>query len=154
MNEELILKTINENLIVDEAEFIKKATLTALEKLTGYGYEGVDVKNLTLAALEVREFILNYCNISEIPRGLLFTWVNLICASYLELYVIRNYVNKDDGGDKAAIAGAVHSITEGDVSVTYMESTSSDKILNAKSLMSSLMSGYKAYLTRYRKLVW
>ena len=68
--------------------------------------------------------------------------------------MIRNYVNKDDGGDKAAIAEAVHSITEGDVSVTYMESTSSDKILNAKSLMSSLMSGYKAYLTRYRKLVW
>lgn len=153
MNEELILKAINENLIVDEAEFIKKATLTALDKLTSYGYEGVDVKNLTLTALEVREFILNYCNISEIPRGLLFTWVNLICASYLELYVIRNYVNKDDG-DKAAIAGAVQSITEGDVSVTYMESTSSDKILNAKSLMSSLMSGYKAYLTRYRKLVW
>lgn len=154
MNEELILNTINENLIFDEAEFIKKAVLSAIDKLTGYGYENIDVKNLTLAALEVREFILNFCNISEIPRGLFFTWVNLICASYLELYVIRNYVNKDDGGDNAAIAGAVHSITEGDVSVTYMESTSSDKILNARSLIGSFTSGYKAYLTRYRKLVW
>ncbi len=61
MSEELILKTINENLIDDEVNFIKEATLKALGKLNAYGYEDVDVKSLTMAALEVREFILNYC---------------------------------------------------------------------------------------------
>lgn len=154
MSEELILKTINENLIDDEVNFIKEATLKALGKLNAYGYEGVDVKSLTMAALEVREFILNYCNIDKMPRGLLYTWVNMTCASYLDLYIIKNYVNVDEGDDKAAITGALASITEGDVSVTYKDNTSSDKILNAKALVGSLMSGYRAYLTRYRKIAW
>ena len=71
-----------------------------------------------------------------------------------DLYIIKNYVNVDEGDDKAAITGALASITEGDVSVTYKDNTSSDKILNAKALVGSLMSGYRAYLTRYRKIAW
>ena len=91
MNEELILETIKEYLIDDETRFIKDAVLMAHKKLNGYGYEDVDVEMLTLHALSVREFILNYCNIEKMPLGLKFTYVNMICASYLELYVIKNY---------------------------------------------------------------
>lgn len=152
MNEELILETIKEYLIDDETRYIKDAVLMAHKKLNGYGYEGVDVEMLTLHALSVREFILNYCNIEKMPKGLMFTYVNMICASYLELYVIKNYVNSED--NEKAIAAAIASITEGDVSVTYKDNQSSDKILNAKALISSLMDGYRAYLTRYRRMVW
>lgn len=152
MNEELILETIRENLVDDETKYIKDATLMALKKLDGYGYEGVDVEMLTLHALSVREFILNYCNIEKMPKGLKFTYVNMLCASYLELYVVKNYVN--DGDSEKAIAASVASITEGDVSVTYKDNTSSDKVLNAKALIGSLMDGYRAYLTRYRRMVW
>lgn len=152
MNEELILETIKEYLIDDETRFIKDAVLMAHKKLNGYGYEGVDVEMLTLHALSVREFILNYCNIEKMPKGLKFTYVNMMCASYLELYVIKNYVN--DGDSEKAIAASVASITEGDVSVTYKDNTSSDKVLNAKALIGSLMDGYRAYLTRYRRMVW
>lgn len=152
MNEELILETIKEYLIDDETRFIKDAVLMAHKKLNGYGYEGVDVEMLTLHALSVREFILNYCNIEKMPKGLMFTYVNMICASYLELYVVKNYVNSED--NEKAIAAAIASITEGDVSVTYKDNQSSDKILNAKALIGSLMDGYRAYLTRYRRMVW
>lgn len=152
MNEELILETIRENLIDDETRFIKDAVLMAHKKLNGYGYEGVDVEMLTLHALSVREFILNYCNIEKMPKGLKFTYVNMICASYLELYVVKNYVNSED--NEKAIAASIASITEGDVSVTYKDNTSSDKVLNAKALIGSLMDGYRAYLTRYRRMVW
>lgn len=152
MNEELILETIRENLIDDETKYIKDAALMALKKLNGYGYEGVDVEMLTLHALSVREFILNYCNIEKMPNGLKFTYVNMICASYLELYVVKNYVNSED--NEKAIAASVASITEGDVSVTYKDNTSSDKVLNAKALIGSLMDGYRAYLIRYRRMVW
>lgn len=152
MNEELILETIKEYLIDDETRYIKDAALMALKRLNGYGYEGVDVEMLTLHALSVREFILNYCNIEKMPKGLMFTYVNMICASYLELYVIKNYVNSED--NEKAIAASIASITEGDVSVTYKDNTSSDKVLNAKALISSLMDGYRAYLTRYRRMVW
>lgn len=152
MNEELILETIKEYLIDDETKYIKDAALMALKKLNGYGYEGVDVEMLTLHALSVREFILNYCNIEKMPNGLKFTYVNMICASYLELYVVKNYVNSED--NEKAIAASVASITEGDVSVTYKDNASSDKVLNAKALISSLMDGYRAYLTRYRRMVW
>lgn len=152
MNEELILETIKEYLIDDETKYIKDAALMALKKLNGYGYEGVDVEMLTLHALSVREFILNYCNLEMMPMGLEFTYVNMICASYLELYVVKNYVNSED--NENAIKGAVASITEGDVSVTYKDNASSDKMLNAKALIGSLMDGYKAYLTRYRRMVW
>lgn len=152
MNEELILETIRENLIDDETKYIKDAALTALKKLNGYGYEGVDVEMLTLHALSVREFILNYCNIENMPKGLKFTYVNMICASYLDLYVVKNYVNGVD--NEKAIATSVASITEGDVSVTYKDNASSDKVLNAKALIGSLMDGYRAYLTRYRRMAW
>lgn len=152
MNEELILETIKEYLIDDETRFIKDAVLMAHKKLNGYGYEGVDVEMLTLHALSVREFILNYCNIEKMPLGLKFTYVNMICASYLELYIVKNYVNSED--NEKEIAAAVASITEGDVSVTYKDNTSSDKVLNAKALIGSLMDGYRAYLTRYRRMVW
>lgn len=152
MNEELILETIRENLIDDETKYIKGAVLMALKKLNGYGYEGVDVEMLTLHALSVREFIINYCNIEKMPKGLKFTYVNMICASYLELYVVKNYVNSED--NEKAIAASVASITEGDVSVTYKDNTSSDKVLNAKALIGSLMDGYRAYLTRYRRMAW
>ena len=155
MNEELILETIKEYLIDDETRFIKDAVLMAHKKLNGYGYEGVDVEMLTLHALSVREFILNYCNIEKMPKGLMFTYVNMICASYLELYVVKNYVNGEAGEySEKAISGAIASITEGDVSVTYKDNQSSDKILNAKALIGSLMDGYRAYLTRYRRMVW
>lgn len=152
MNEELILETIKEHLIDDETRFIKDAVLMAHKKLNGYGYEGVDLEMLTLHALSVREFILNYCNIEKMPLGLKFTYVNMIMASYLELYVVKNYVNGSD--NEKEIAAAVASITEGDVSVTYKDNTSSDKVLNAKALIGSLMDGYRAYLTRYRRMVW
>lgn len=152
MNEELILETIKEYLIDDETRFIKDAVLMAHKKLNGYGYEGADVEMLTLHALSVREFILNYCNIEKMPLGLKFTYVNMIMASYLELYVVKNYVNSED--NEKAIAAAIASITEGDVSVTYKDNQSSDKILNAKALIGSLMDGYRAYLTRYRRMVW
>lgn len=152
MNEELILETIKEYLIDDETKYIKDAVLMALKKLNGYGYEGVDIEMLTLHALSVREFILNYCNIEKMPKGLKFTYVNMMCASYLELYVVKNYVN--DGDSEKAIAASVASITEGDVSVTYKDNTSNDKVLNAKALIGSLMDGYRAYLTRYRRMVW
>lgn len=152
MNEELILETIKEYLIDDETKYIKDAVLMAHKKLNGYGYEGVDLEMLTLHALSVREFILNYCNIEKMPLGLKFTYVNMIMASYLELYVVKNYVNGSD--NEKEIAAAVASITEGDVSVTYKDNTSSDKILNAKALIGSLMDGYRAYLTRYRRMVW
>ncbi len=152
MNEELILETIKEYLIDDETRYIKDAVLMAHKKLNGYGYEGVDVEMLTLHALSVREFILNYCNIEKMPLGLKFTYVNMIMASYLELYVVKNYVNGSD--NEKEIAAAVASITEGDVSVTYKDNQSSDKILNAKALIGSLMDGYRAYLTRYRRMVW
>lgn len=152
MNEELILETIKEYLIDDETKYIKDAVLMAHKKLNGYGYEGVDVEMLTLHALSVREFILNYCNIEKMPLGLKFTYVNMICASYLELYIVKNYVNSED--NEKEIAAAVASITEGDVSVTYKDNTSSDKVLNAKALIGSLMDGYRAYLTRYRRMVW
>lgn len=152
MNEELILETIKEYLIDDETRYIKDAVLMAHKKLNGYGYEGVDVEMLTLHALSVREFILNYCNIEKMPLGLKFTYVNMIMASYLELYVVKNYVNGSD--NEKEIAAAIASITEGDVSVTYKDNQSSDKILNAKALIGSLMDGYRAYLTRYRRMVW
>ena len=152
MNEELILETIRENLVDDETKYIKDATLMALKKLDGYGYEGVDIEMLTLHALSVREFIINYCNIEKMLKDLKFTYVNMICASYLELYVVKNYVNSED--NEKAIAASIASITEGDVSVTYKDNTSSDKVLNAKALIGSLMDGYRAYLTRYRRMVW
>lgn len=95
---------------------------------------GDDAKDeyIGLALDTATEEILNYCNIKEIPDGLMNTLVHMAA----DVYRIADY------GSSAA---AVQSITEGDVTVS---------LGNGAEEENSLVSKYRSQLNRYRKLVF
>lgn len=80
-----------------------------------------------------KEEILNYCNIKEIPAGLVNTLINMAA----DIYRTSNY-----GSDISEVSG----ITEGDVTVTFGGTD-----LNGQ---ATRISQYKEQLNRYRKLVF
>ena len=87
-------------------------------KLKLLGYNILDGENEILEILidEVRDYILNYCNIKEVPAELNSVWTNLVCQKYLQ--------NKLALGDMEGIEN-ISSISEGETSISYDNSNSS-----------------------------
>lgn len=84
---------------------------------------------------DVTETILNYCNLEELPAGLMST----ACRMAVDLY------RYDRPGMESAPLSAV-SISEGDTSTSFASAS--------ESLSGSLLKDYQGQLNRYRKLRW
>lgn len=137
----------------DKPKDVLDAAVKVAEKVKGYGYSlnGVNADVIIESVLETREYIINVCNIDDIPSGLFYTWVSLSCANFLESYFMSGYVNVDD---ENAIRGDVKSITEGDVSVSYGGSEETNPAIATKDLILRLRESESAYLLRFRRLQW
>lgn len=107
-----------------------------LNKLKQYlGIQGNEKdKILQFIMLDVTEMIKNYCNISEVPEGLLNTSYRMA----VDLYRNENIGNEED-------ARLVSSIKEGDVSVSFSEAAASD-------FQETVLKNYEPSLKRYRKV--
>lgn len=88
---------------------------------------------ISIAFDTAKEEILNYCNIKEIPAGLVNTLINMAA----DIYRTSNY---------GSGISEVNSITEGDVTVTLGGADTSGQ--------TARISQYKEQLNRYRKLVF
>lgn len=86
---------------------------------------------------DVEETIKNYCNLEEMPEGLLFTSYRM---------AVDLYRNENLGQEESA-AGTVSSITEGDTSISFSKSTESD-------FKNTLLKNYEKTLQRYRKVAF
>lgn len=84
---------------------------------------------------DVRETILNYCNIEELPSGL----ENTACRMALDLY------RYDRPGSTEGLM-SVATVTEGKTSTSFTRA--------ADALQGGVLADYKAQLNRYRKLRW
>lgn len=84
---------------------------------------------------DVQETILNYCNLEEIPSGL----INTAYRMAIDLY-------RYDAPGEAAAPMRVSSISEGDTSTSF--GRVSDE------LEGGILRDYKSQLNRYRKLRW
>lgn len=84
---------------------------------------------------DVQETILNYCNLTELPEGLVHTAYRMA----IDLY------RYDRPGEESAPV-AVSSITEGDTSTSFTRA--------AQVLEGGLLKDYQAQLNGYRKLRW
>lgn len=100
---------------------------------------------LSFAASKVVEQIKNYCNVVQIPEGLHFAAIDMICGEYLQQ---MQRLGKLEGFDTEA---AVKSISEGDVSITFMDNVSAEDKLTA--YIGSLLNHEKD-LIAYRRLRW
>lgn len=85
---------------------------------------------------DIEETVLNYCNLEEMPKGL----INTAYRMSIDLYRNENL------GDEMVPLGSITSISEGDTSVSYKSNTAEFK--------DTLLKNYRTQLNRYRKLVW
>lgn len=86
----------------------------------------------------VENAVKNYCNITEIPVGL----ETLILQMAVELYRAENL-----GEEEAGVT--VKSITKGDTSTTFTDSSSTNKTYT-----DGLLRNYYSELQAYRKVRW
>lgn len=119
------------------------------ERLKSFGYEVADDDDwmLTFCMETVTKTIMNQCNVSTIPEGLIPTAIDMTCGEFL-------FAKKQTGqlqiGD-LDLSGAVTSISQGDTSVSFDSGMSDEEKLNA--LISYLM-GRKGDLVCYRRMYW
>ena len=106
------------------------------------GLDAVDTSNdaaLQFALDDAEEIILNYCNISKMPKGLEKTMYRM---------AMDLYRNEQPGTAKGSTSGSVSSIEEGDTTVSF-NTNSYDE-----AFASSLLKMYSKSLNRYRKVAW
>lgn len=107
------------------------------------GYLGIKIDDnaqdvpLNFIISDVEEAILNYCNIEEVPSGLLNTSYRM---------AIDLYRNENLGHEESAL-GSVSSISEGDTSTSFKQSVD-------ENFKDTLLKNYERTLKRYRKVVF
>lgn len=110
--------------------------LNKLKQLLGIEDELQDIQ-LKFIISDVEEIITNYCNIKEVPKGLLNTSYRM---------AVDLYRNENLGHEEAAL-GSVSSISEGDTTTSFKQSVDDN-------FKDTLLKNYKPQLNRYRRLVW
>lgn len=111
---------------------------------------------------EVEEAIRNYCNISAVPRGLLFVWVNLAVDLGRYHAGLKRSIATSTGGAGArqpALAGVVTGLTEGDTSLSLAVDAESESVnvASAHTLaegVDGLLLDYRNQLNKYRRILW
>lgn len=103
------------------------------------GLDPKDISNngtLNFIIFDIKEIILNYCNVEELPKGLVNTAYRM---------AIDAYRNENIGQEENSL-GSISSISEGDTTVNYRSSAAEFK--------DSLIKDYKVQLNQYRKIRW
>lgn len=90
---------------------------------------------LEFIIFDVEEIIKNYCNVEEVPEGLL-------CTSYR--MAVDLYRNENLGNEEGAL-GSVSSVSEGDTSTTFNQNVDSD-------FKDTVLKNYRKTLNCYRKV--
>lgn len=108
--------------------------LERLKQYLGINEEDKDMI-LQFVISEVEELIRNYCNVDEVPEGLLNTSYRMAADLYR-----RENVGQEEGGQMVA------SITEGDTSVSFRQA--------GTEIRDTIMQDYKPLLNRHRRVVF
>ena len=109
--------------------------LERLKKLLGIADDSKD-ELLQFTIDNVMDMVLNYCNITEVPEKL----ENIILSMCVDKYRAESLGSETS-------QGAVKSISEGDVSVSYGSAYSVSDNPGME-----FLKGYKAQLDRFRRL--
>lgn len=118
----------------------------AQARLESFGV-AVDGPALAFIVELVKEKIRNFCNIDEVPEDLFYTAVDMVCGEYL--YQMQNLGKLD--AEIFPVDAAIKSISEGDVSVSFMDNASASDRLTA---LIQTLRGTDRDLMAYRRLKW
>lgn len=118
-----------------------------ISRLKGLGYNvsDEDSDKIDISIRDTEEYIHNFCNISYIPLELYNTALDICCGSFLKL---KNSIGELEG---YSLGGALESITEGDISISYTSSISPDVLFDE--LIKRLMEKDRELIS-FRRLKW
>ena len=120
--------------------------LSRLKTLLGITGEDKDVP-LQFALDDTKTTILNYCNLSYVPKGLETVWFKMAIEFYKSSGASTGSINVG-----ANASGKVSSISEGDTSVSFDTSSSSGSTSAQTSTTDGLINSYIVQLNQYRKV--
>lgn len=144
---EMVTKILN---MMPDSNHSKCFVKSVLNRLTSMGYtpKDADAWEISFAMLNVENRINNSCNTTSLPDGLQTVAVDMICGQFLK-------IRKDSGRLELTdldLSGAITSITEGDVSVTFDSNATDEQKLNQ--LISYLSTKGEGDFVCYRQLKW
>ena len=144
---EMIQKILN---IIPGSSHSESSVRAVLNRLTSFGYlpKEEDSWELSFVMLNVENHIKNSCNTTSIPEGLLNVAVDMTCGEFL--------MNRKNSGrleiSDLDLSGAVTSISEGDVSISFDTNSTDEEKFNQ--LINYLINNGKGDFVCYRQLKW
>ena len=126
-------------------------TELVLKRLDSFGYEPKeeDAFVIGFSVQKIENNIRNECNITEIPKGLVNSAVDMACGEILDtLY----RTGKLDVGN-IALDGAIASVSLGDATVSF-DNTASDNSGTFTALIQTLKDSGRGDFACYRTFKW
>ena len=145
--DEMILKILS---TIPSSNITRNFVESIINRLISFGYppKDVDLWELSFIMLDVENRIKNSCNTTSIPEGLNCVAVDMICGQF--------FMNRKNSGrlelSDLDLSGAITSITEGDVSISFDAGSTDEQRFNQ--LMTYLMTKGEGEFVCYRKLKW
>ena len=135
--------------MMNSMQFKKIDETTILSRLkTLLGITGEDKDTLLQFALDdTKMIILNYCNLTFIPKGLETVWLKMAIEFYKSSGASTGSINVG-----ASASGKVSSISEGDTSVSFDTSNSTGSTSAQTSTTDGLINNYIVQLNQFRKV--
>ena len=125
-------------------------TETIKERLQSMGYECVESDDFAIqyTIRDVEQYILHFCNISEVPACLESAWIDIVCGKFLN--------TKKSMGQLSSIhfEPLLRSIRDGDTTVEYNNSYMSDPETFFTNFVNQLINGHNGELLSHRRIKW
>lgn len=118
-------------------------------KMLGYTTTAEDTEMLEFELQKTLNYVLNYCNITEIPEILDYRIIDRVCSYFL-------YNKKNSGSLEGFDYDVViKSVKEGDTTLTYAVGQGEDTPENRfDAFVKSLERGFDKWITPHRRLRW
>lgn len=111
----------------------------------GYKKQPIDDIKLEFIIGKTRDYILNFCNIDQIPSALVYTAIDMACGEFLSEKINTGELSLENLDLGSA---NVSSISEGDTKVTF-----NDVSQKAEQLINTLLAS-KEQLYKFRRIAW
>lgn len=123
---------------------------TIKERLSSMGYECVEGDDFAIqyTIREVEQYIKHFCNIGTIPECLEYVWIDMVTGKFLQ--------TKKAMGKLTAIQfqPLLSSIRDGDTTVEYNNSYTSDPEQVFQTVLDKLINGHNVELLTHRRIRW
>lgn len=138
--------------LIEEIAKVYDSSLTelVLKRLDSFGYvpTETDVFVIGFSVQKVENNIMNNCNVAEVPEGLTNIAVDMVCGETLGTLYLTGRLSIDS----LDLDGAIASVSAGDTTVSFDNTTSDDGKFNT--LLQLLKDSGRGDFACYRKIKW